>query len=289
MSPQVEARPAWHAVVLAASRPGDPLCRAFGVGHKCLLPVAGEPMLARVVRALARHRAIARIVVVIEDGTPVATALGSLYRRVEIVRARETAAASAAAAIAAARFDGPVLVTTADHALLDKAMLDHFMAASEASGADVTAGLARAETILSRYPEAKRTFLRLGGDRISGCNLYGFLTPRGHKAIAFWERIEANRKRPLMLVAAFGLMPLLRFLTGTLNLETAFRLASGRIGVVARPVVMPMPEAAIDVDKPEDKTLVDEILARRWSAGSPPPQAGELLNPPKRAYQPSRL
>ena len=260
---QADSRPVWHAVVLAASRLGDPLCRAFGVSHKCLLPVAGEPMLTRVVRALARHPAIARIVVVIEDGTPVGPALGSLSRRVEIVKARATAAASAATAIAAAKFDGPVLVTTADHALLDRAMLDHFIAASEASGADVTAGLARAETILSRYPGAKRTFLRLGRDRVSGCNLYGFLTPRGLKAIAFWERIEVNRKQPLKLAAVFGLIPLLRFLTRTINLETAFRLASRKIGVAARPIVMPMPEAAIDVDKPEDKTLVEEILARR--------------------------
>ncbi len=263
MNAATGGRTHWHAVVLAASRPGDKLTAAFGVSHKCLLPVAGEAMLTRVVRTLARHPNIKRIVVVIEEGTPVAPALGSLIARIELVAARDSAAASTAAAISTGGFDGPVLVTTADHALLDRAMLDHFLSCSEVAGADVTAGLARAETILGRYPEAVRTFLRFGRDQVSGCNLYAFLTPRGLEAIAFWEQIESNRKNPIKLVSAFGLTPLLRYITGTLNLDTAFRLASERIGVVARPVLMPMAEAAIDVDKPEDKRLVEEIFARR--------------------------
>ena len=42
-----------NALILAGSRgPDDPMARAAGVSHKALLPVAGVPMLLRVVEAL---------------------------------------------------------------------------------------------------------------------------------------------------------------------------------------------------------------------------------------------
>jgi len=128
----------WHAVVLVVAHPSDPLARAFGIAHRCLLPLAGEPMLARVVRTLARHPLIGRIVLIIDDTVPFTAALGSLARRVEIVRPHETTALSVAAAVEMLGEEAPVLATTADHALIDKAMIDHFLAASEASGADAT-------------------------------------------------------------------------------------------------------------------------------------------------------
>ena len=45
----------WTALVLAAGRgPNDPMAKAYGVSHKCALPVNGVPMLRRVVNALLR-------------------------------------------------------------------------------------------------------------------------------------------------------------------------------------------------------------------------------------------
>jgi hypothetical protein len=65
------------------------------------------------------------------------------------------------------------------------------------------------------------------------------------------------------MMAAFGPYALLRFAIGNLNLAQAFAIASRRIGVVARPVVLPFADAAVDVDKPADKELAEEILRRR--------------------------
>ena len=55
------------ALVLAGQRRGtDPMAAAAGVSHKALLPVAGVPMLLRVVSALRSTPGIARIVVSID-------------------------------------------------------------------------------------------------------------------------------------------------------------------------------------------------------------------------------
>ncbi|MDP4822826.1 MAG: NTP transferase domain-containing protein, partial [Aestuariivirgaceae bacterium] len=67
----------WDALIMAAGRgPDDPMAKAYGVTHKCLLEVGGIPMLARVVDVLSRHPAIGRILISIEDETLIKKALG---------------------------------------------------------------------------------------------------------------------------------------------------------------------------------------------------------------------
>jgi 2-C-methyl-D-erythritol 4-phosphate cytidylyltransferase len=69
----------WTALVLAAGRgPDDPMARAFGVSHKCLVEVGGVAMLARVLATLRAHPAITRIAVSIEDEALVRQAIGPL-------------------------------------------------------------------------------------------------------------------------------------------------------------------------------------------------------------------
>jgi GTP:adenosylcobinamide-phosphate guanylyltransferase len=259
----------WTALVLAAGRgPDDPMARAHAVTHKCLIEVGGTTMLARVLATLRAHRAIGRVAVSIESRDLVEQAIGPLPDDVLVIPSRSSAAASAAAVLASGMLDHPVVLTTADHVLLDAAMLDHFIAESTAAAADLTVGLARAETILAAYPATRRTFLRFGPDRVSGCNLFGLMSPRAAQAVAFWQDVERNRKRPWRLVAAFGVGPLVRYGLGRIDLETAFQVGSRRLGLEARPVIMPFAEAAIDVDKPDDKVLCEAILKARQRAGS---------------------
>lgn len=253
----------WHAVILAAGRgPGDPMAKAYGVAHKCLLPVAGAPMLARVVRALAATAIAQPYALSIEEGAPYAAALARDARRVAPVAPRSSAPSSALAAIVSAG-QYPVLVTTGDHPLLTPAMLGHFMGEAEAGKADVLAALATGVTIRAAYPETRRTYFKLGGTEVSGCNLFAVMNPKGLRLVEAWREIEKNRKKPLKLVAAFGIVPLLEYLLGRLTPERAFARVSQRLGIAVRPVFMPFAEAAIDVDKPDDLKLAEKILRGR--------------------------
>jgi hypothetical protein len=174
-----------------------------------------------------------------------------------------SAPGSALAAIRSGSVSYPVLITTGDHALLTPGMIRYFCDEAETSGADVCAGLARAETILAAYPQSARTFFTLGADRVSGCNLFAVTSPGGLKLLERWQHVEHARKRPWRLVAAFGIPALARFVLGRLTLDKAFEQISGRLGLVARPILMPFAEAAIDVDKPADKELAERIIAAR--------------------------
>jgi hypothetical protein len=155
----------------------------------------------------------------------------------------------------------PVLVTTADHALLDDRMLDRFFTLAATSAPDLQLALVPRAVILQRFPEAKRTYLRFRDEAYSGANLFLFRTPAAREAALFWQRVENDRKRPWRLARAFGLTNLLRFLTRRLDLAQAMQQASAVIHAQIEAIPLDIAEAAVDVDKIEDLQLVRAILA----------------------------
>lgn len=253
----------WHAVILAAGRgPEDPMAKAFGVSHKCTLPVAGVPMLKRVVEAL-RATAIARpFRISIDDASAAAMALSGMLQDVALLASGKSAPASAISAIQdIGTF--PVLITTGDHALLTPEMINHLLTEAARNKADVSVGLATKDVISAAYPETRRTYFNLGGTRVSGCNLFAVTTRGGLRMMEAWQDLERNRKKPWKLVAAFGLAPLFSFITGRLTPERAFGFVSRKLGITVKPVFLPYAEAAMDVDKPSDHVLAEAILLKR--------------------------
>jgi GTP:adenosylcobinamide-phosphate guanylyltransferase len=236
------------------------MAKAFGVEHKCTLPLAGKPMLQWVLDALRSSHLEKPFIVVIDN-----PAVIPIQTDVDTLPAKASAPASAIAALEHIQ-SYPVLITTGDHPLLTKAMVNHMLTASDAIMADVCVGLATAETITAEYPETKRTYFNLGGTRVSGCNLFTVKTAEGLKLLERWQDLERNRKKPWKLVSAFGVMPIVWFALGMLTPERAFGHISRKLGITVQPIFLPFAEAAIDVDKPSDHALAEKILKRR----SPP-------------------
>jgi GTP:adenosylcobinamide-phosphate guanylyltransferase len=244
--------------VLAGSRPGgDPFAVANGVKAKALIPVAGEPMIARAVRALLANANIDRVRVLAQDGALLRPALPR-DARLSIERSGATIAATIEAIIADPATSWPLLVTTADHALLDGAMIDDFCGRAE--GADVAIGLVERRLLMARLSQTKRTWIGFRGGAYSGANLFALGSPKAARAVALWREVEQDRKKGWKLLAALGLPGLLglirlRTLDETLN-------AMGRkLGLTIRAVEMANPLAAVDVDKPADLELVESIIA----------------------------
>ncbi|HEX5080287.1 MAG TPA: NTP transferase domain-containing protein [Geminicoccaceae bacterium] len=260
---------ACHALVLAASRPQDPLARHAGKSHKALVRVAGDAMLLRVLRALRQSRGVGPIAVCLEADAPVAGAEPELDRlvadgAVTLIAAAASPAQSVLRALEILPL--PLLVTTADHPLLSAAMVESFCAAAPADAAAAVA-VVRASLLQQRYRDAVRTYYRFAGEGYSGCNLFLLRSPEAPRAVRFWAGLERHRKQPWRLVASVGPLALLRFLLGRLSLDGAMRHLSAKAGATIRAVELPFPEAAIDVDKPADLELAEKILARRAAAG----------------------
>ena len=247
--------PLFSAIVLAGQRPGiDPLAAHFGETYKALVPVAGEPMLSRVVRSLIDMPKIGRVVVLAQDVAAIAQA-GDFV----VEASGPTIASTIAPLIEHAR--APLLITTADHALLDAAMLDHFI--TRAQGADLAIGLVERRTLLAAYPTSKRTWLRFRGGAFSGANLFWIGSAKVMPLLEIWARVEQRRKRGRALIGAFGPLLLLGVALRLLSLEDALARVGRRFGLTIKAVILPQAEACIDVDSVADHALVEQILARR--------------------------
>jgi GTP:adenosylcobinamide-phosphate guanylyltransferase len=251
-----------QVLVLAGARAGgDALTEAEGVSSKALIDIQGQPMLSRVLRALRASRASGPVTVMGLEGAELTAAADGLA--CHGLAAKGRGPASSLLRALEGDIAPPVLVTTCDHALLTPEMVDAFVDGSDASGADLTVGLAERTVIEAGYPETRRTYLRLGGAELSGCNLFYLRTPRALEVLRFWQSVEQDRKHPWRIARRFGLWTALRMLLARSGPGPVFEMLSRRLGAEVRPVILPFAEAAIDVDKPGDLALVRGILAGR--------------------------
>lgn len=250
------------ALILAGSRPGapDPVARSEGVAHKALAEAGGLPLLERVVRAL-QAAGVTRIAVS-ADAPEVVALAGRLG--LEVIASAAGPAQSVALGLAT--LGAPLLVTTADHALLEPAWLRDFLADTP-TGSDVAVLLARRELVEAAAPGSRRTWLRFADGQWSGCNLFLLATPRAEAALVLWRRVEAERKRPWRLAARIGLGTLAQYLLGRLGLGEAVARLGRRNGLVASVVAARDGLAAVDVDRPGDLAQVRAILGKRASGG----------------------
>ncbi|WP_422061828.1 NTP transferase domain-containing protein [Sphingopyxis sp.] len=264
-------------LILAGRRPGaiDALAEAHGVADKCLVPVAGRPMIAHVLESAADSDA-ERVLVsthhaaLIDDlNDPVVDLLGD---RLVVLPAADNLADSVLLAAGSARF--PLLITTADNCLLTAATIAEIGA--EAARLDIEAGvaLARREDVLAVHPEGQRRFYEFSDVAVSNCNAYWI----GHRGAL--KAAEAFRgggqfvKKPIRVMQAFGLINLLRFRFGLGPIHHIFQRLSRHLQVDIAPLLVSNGATAIDVDN-ERSLRVTEALMKRPDVVNPRPSSRE--------------
>ena len=261
---------AFTGVVLAADRGhDDPVARAGNAPCKSFVPVGGRPMVLRVLDALAGAREIESRMICgpSQDLLTREPELHGLIASGEIgwIQNQATPSSSVSLALNSLHHNLPVLVTTSDHALLSPEIIDFFCCEARTTGCDVAIGLASHERVMRAYPDTRRTVTRLREDSFCSCNLFAFLTPRARSAADFWQKIEGNRKKPWQMIRAIGWTVVLRYMLGMLSLDEGLSRLSRRMNLKAGAVILPFPEAAIDVDTVRDWLLVEKIVAEAYS------------------------
>jgi len=261
------AVPSVTALLVAGRRPGiDPLAQHFGVQDKALIAIDGEAMLSRVARTLVDHPAVARIVVLAQEPEDLLAAIPWMEGHPKIATRSGGASVSEAVAnaIAAESQAFPFLLTTADNALLDRAMLDAFIA--DARNHDLAVGMVERRVLLAAYPGNRRTWLKFRGGAWSGANLFWLGDPKVARVLALWRTIEQERKRGRAVIRAFGPLMLASVGLRLLTLQQAVRIAGRRFGLNAAAVPLPFAEACIDVDSVADHQTAEAIIKRRETA-----------------------
>lgn len=253
------------ALVLAADRTAsDPITRHTGAACKAFAKVGGEPMIMRVLDALTACDQIDTVVLCgppearLDDCPPLKQRIDS--GEVAWLPNRESPSRSAEQGLSHLAGDKPVLLTTADHALLTPQIVRYFLIESLKTDADATAGVVTDVQMLAAFPDAKRTVFRLRDGGFCGCNLFTF-KPQGRKLIHFWQQVEDLRKNPWRLMAQIvspGVV--LSYVFGRLSLTHALDTLAAKSGVRVQTILLPDPRAGIDVDKVEDLLLAESIV-----------------------------
>ena len=89
------------------------------------------------------------------------------------------------------------------------------------------------------------------------------MTPRSRAMTGFWRQVESQRKQPWRVVGILGWWPVLKYLFRRLSLREALSRISDRLEMKIGVVMLPFPEAAVDVDTENDWRLVEQILAEK--------------------------
>jgi GTP:adenosylcobinamide-phosphate guanylyltransferase len=265
----MDERKQFTAIVLAADRAaGDPVAVRTGSACKAIAPVHGIPMIIRVLDALEASGMISSIIIcgpperAIKECPELDSRIAS--RRVTWLPNLDSPSRSANSCLEQIDHDAPVLLTTADHALLTPAIVQYFLTESQKRESDATVGTVAYRDVAAAFPGARRTVIKLRDAAVCGCNLYAFLNPRGRGLVSFWRRAEELRKRPWQLIAqVFGPITVLFYVLGLLTIDRGLKTVAARTGIKVSAVFLPYPQAGIDVDKVADLLLVESILAER--------------------------
>lgn len=249
------------AIVLAGSRPGvDAFAAQFGTDLKALIPVAGQPMVRRPVDALLAAAAVDRVLVVAQDPERIGAVLPA-HPRLAVERSGATIASTLLDMADAAATAWPLLVTTADQALLTPEIVEEFC--GKADGADIAIGVVERRVLLQRLPQSDRTWIPFRGGAYTGANLFLLGSAKVRPAIELWKAVEQDRKKGLRLLGRFGLPVLLGAMFRLRSIDQTLASLGKRLGLSIRPVQLSEPLAAVDVDKPADLRLAEALLLER--------------------------
>lgn len=254
-------------IVLAGQRRGavNPLATRAGVSHKCLVPIAGQPLIAHVLATLTALPALAEIRISVEPDAeeglrPVLASFAAAGVPIRLVPSEARLADSLVAA--AGEDAGPFLVTTADNVLLTPAAVAQVRAALE--DADGVAAMARKSSVLAAHPEGQRNFYRFRDDEYANCNIYGLANRKAIDAGAQVFRGGGQfMKSVWRMIAAFGLHNIVLLRLGAFSREAAMRRLSRRLGLVIKAIEFTDGALAVDVDNERTYRVCEELLAER--------------------------
>lgn len=258
-------------IVLAGRHPNrtDALAHDFGITHKCLVPLAGRPLVAHVLQTAAVHPAVASLAISVEREAfdELFDVLSQLPGRgiAKLVEARANLVDSVLAA--AEGWDGPVLVTTADHALLTHASIDAMIAALD--DADLAFAMAPRDAVIAAHPKHDHPFHEFADGAYASCNLYAAAAPEALRAAEVFRGGGRFAGSTWRVLRAFGLIDMILVSLRARRLSEVAARLSRRWSLRLTPVVLEDGSQALGVDDARTHAFAEAMLQERAAANRP--------------------
>ena len=257
-------QPSLVAVVTAGWSPkqDDPLAEYTRGKSKALIPIAGRPMVAHVVNALAGSRYVQHIVVVALD--PAAEVRFSMP--VEYVPDAGDILGNAEAGIQYAQTHYPdldaVLLSSSDVPTITPSMVDMFIEECFRTDHDLYYSIVERGVMEARFPESRRSYVHLRDGDFAGGDLILIRPSMTLSQRDLWQNLAGARKNPLRQASMFGLWPLFKLVIRRLSIAEAERRAGKMLNLRGRAIPFPYAEVGMDVDKPFQLEIARAELER---------------------------
>lgn len=252
-------------LILAGSRAGkaDLLAREHNVAHKCLIPIGGKSIIARVLETIERTLPGSPIILSADDFAAVATdeSVARLHSEGRLTHAQAQGDIASSVIEASRSAEFPLLITTADNPLLTAEAIERLIAEGEKTDAEAIIVVTRREAIEAAHPGGKNRYYRLRDGEFSNCNLFWIGNRAALAAAQPFAKGGQFLKVKGRLLQTFGLLNFLRYRTRLWTVEQLLRSVSRRLKVRIRPLVLDDGRLAIDVDDERSLQMVEELLA----------------------------
>ncbi len=251
------------AIVLAGGKSmEDPLAELTKGELKSMLPIAGKPMVQWVLDALSEAKTIATVVVMgIEDASMLqckktmiclpdeGSLIGNIQaasRKLDEIHPEES----------------HVVSLSADIPAVTAQIIDHMVEIYQKAEVDIYYGVVEKSAMEQRYPNSKRTYIKIKNDQVCGGDLNAFSKRAVLKPDALWQDLIKARKNPLKQAAMIGFDSLILLILGFLSLEQVAERVCRRMGITGKAIKVPFAEVGMDVDKPFQFEIVQADLMR---------------------------
>lgn len=231
----------------------------YSVPNKAYLPVAGELMLLRVLRALRGSATVGEVRLVTKTSAaqrePEVMGLCD-----EVIEQGPDLIASVLAGVRGLPADERVMIVATDMPLLTSQAVDRFAALGAQTPCDVGYGFVERKLHDRAYPQVRHTWVRLREGTFCGAGMSLIRAGKTGQLETVLRDFTAARKSPAKLASLFSPALVLKVLTGQLTVAELERRASELTGVVCRGILCPDAEAAVNVDRLEDLRAIEAIL-----------------------------
>jgi GTP:adenosylcobinamide-phosphate guanylyltransferase len=218
--------------------------------YKCMLDVAGKPMIQWVLDAVNATQVVDRIIITgLPKEIPVKSRLpitflpdsGGLMSNAyagaqEIMRTNPTC--------------HHALYLCSDIPAVTAEMLTWMAEKIQETNDDLYYPAIEREVMEKRYPNSRRTYIKLKDVEVCGGDVFGIRPAAAQADNPLWSGIVESRKNPLKQASMVGFDTLLALLRRKYTLDEAVDKVCARLGFRGRVLRSPYAEMGMDVDKP---------------------------------------
>jgi molybdopterin-guanine dinucleotide biosynthesis protein A len=253
-----------NAILLAGGipRPDEPLYAESAGRGKALIDVAGKPMAQWLLDALSASQRVENVTIIGVDPPSGLTCTKPLT----FLPNGKGLLDNVLLGLAHVRQQSPdtthILLASTDIPAVTPAIIDWVIESTRATDSDLNYLVVERPTMEARFPDSRRSFVRLRDVEVCGGDL-NVLSVNLAEKTELWERLVAARKSARRQAGLLGYDLLFLLLTRRITLKQAETRISQRLDIKGHVIISPYAELAMDVDKPEQLAILRQDLVTK--------------------------